>query len=185
MRLGDGENYSKDEDWDEANRRKRVKTLAILGFILLLILFSPALKGWLGSLFRSKFVRLENTQLVIPKGWLVSQEPKKIAAERPCWTIFCGLPSSASFVIEVSGLPDEAWERAARRVIAQRSSGDLTVETFNGDSGPFTCVHAVPVTEYSLTTCLDSRLGLRSTFIGTPSMRPIYLETLQSAHAMR
>jgi hypothetical protein len=184
MRLG-GENYSKGEDWNQVNRRKRMRTLALLGFILLLILFSPALKGWLGSLFRSKFVRLENTQFVIPKGWLVSQEPTKIAAWKPCWTIFCGLHSSASFVIEVSGLPDEAWEGVARRVIAQRSSGDLTVETSSGDSGPFTCVHAVPVNEYSLTTCLDSHLGLRSTFIGTPSMRQVYLETLQSAHAMR
>ena len=96
-----------------------------------------------------------------------------------------GRQSSASFVIEVSGLPDAAWERAARRVIAPRYSGDLTAETFDGDSGPFTCVFAVPVTEYSLTTCLDSQLGLGSTFIGTPSMRLVYLKTLQSAHAMR
>jgi hypothetical protein len=120
-------------------QRRPAKTLAMLGFILLLIVFSSTLKGWLGSLFRPKVVRLENTEIVIPKGWLVSQEPAKVFTWKPCWTIFCGLPSRASFTIKVSGLPAAAWENATKKILEEDFSTDTTVETFSGNSGPFTC----------------------------------------------
>jgi hypothetical protein len=172
---------------EEARQRKRVKTLAMLGFILLLIVFSPTVKGWLGSLFRPTVVRLENTEIEIPKGWLVSEEPTKIAAWKPCWTIFCGLPSRASFMIELSGLPTAAWENAAKKILGEDFSTDATLKTFYGSSGPFTCVEAdaVPENRKAVTTCLNSNLGLSSTFIGDPSLRQVYLNVLKSAKSVR
>jgi hypothetical protein len=155
----------------------------MLGFILLLIVFSPTLKGWLGSLFRPKVVRLENTEIVIPKGWLVSQEPAKVSTWKPCWTIFCGLPSRASFTIKVSGLPAAAWENATKKILEEDFSTDTTVETLSGNSGPFTCVEAdaVPEKRKVVTACLISNLGLHCTFAGDPSLREVYLDVLKSA----
>jgi hypothetical protein len=176
-----------DRRQDDGTQTKRVKTLAMLGFILVLVVFSPTLKGWLGSLFRPKVVRLENTEMVIPKGWLVSQEPAKVSAWKPCWTIFCGIASRASFMVKLSGLPAAAWENATKKILEEDFSTDVAVKTFYGSSGPFTCVEADVVLENRkvVTACLISNPGLNCTFVGDPSLRDVYLDVLKSAQPVR
>lgn len=121
----------------------------------------------------------------------ISEEPAKVSAWKPCLTIFCGLPSRASFLVTVSMLPEAAWENAARKVIEkvikEDFSTDPTVSSFHGDFGTFTCLDAkaAPGNGKEITSCLDSTLDLTSTFLGVPGLKEVYLRVLRSAHKVR
>ena len=87
-------------------------------------------------------------------------------------------------MIEVSTLPEAEWETAARKIILQEFSADATVRTISGYEGSFTCVEADVSArdQKAVMCCLNSTLGLASTFLGDPSLKQAYVGVLASAN---
>jgi hypothetical protein len=168
----------------DARRRKQIRILAVLVFGLALILFNPIIRLGIEATLPREPVRLGAVGISIPKSWMLSRDSTKVAAWRPCNTILCGSSPRASFTIETSELPassDEVWRNAARKIIRENFPASANVETIY--NGPLKCVEldaATPSGE-SVSSCLNADLGLASTFVGEPALKPAFYGVLASA----
>lgn len=167
---------------ENAKRRKQLRTLGVLLLVLSAIVFSPAIDLTLRYLTARRPVRLGAAMLSIPKWWRFSQGSTRVRIWKPCGTIFCS-SSLASVVIEAKGLPEEVWERAATKVLREDYPTHVLATAIPGDSGSVKCIElesALPDGAI-VSSCIDTSLGLTATFVGRPSLKPVFYAVLVTA----
>jgi len=166
-----------------AKRRKRLRTLLIVTLLLCLVIFRPTMSWAIQQLLPRAPVKLGTAEVVIPKTWMLSRKTTRVYVWKPCSTVFCrSLP--ASFVLEVSDLPEDAWEDSAKKTLHDAYSGEILTKTIPSDSGQLKCVetNSVSGAEQLVASCFNSDLHLESTFAGKPSLGPAFYAVLVRAH---
>lgn len=162
--------------------RKQVRILAILVLLLCAIVFSPAIRLGIQSLFPRTMVRLGVAEFSVPKTWMLARAPAKVTVWKPCNTIFCG-SSQGYFVLEVKDLPEQVWENAAKEVFHNNYSEEVITKTISGDSGSVRCVelNSPLEDERVVVSCINAELHLTSTFTGKLSLRSVFYTVLATA----
>ena len=162
---------------------KRIQIFGVLCLVLFAVVFSPSIRGWVASSLRAKIFTVGTSEIAVPKGWLVSQEAGKLSAWKPCVTVFCGVPSQASFLIKTSTLPEPEWENSSKKTIHDQGYPEVSVTHVESRDGSFVCVEAQGLVQNSksITSCLSPELSLTSTFLGDPALKNVHFSVLRSA----
>jgi len=168
---------------DDRRAKKQGKILLILVIILSSIVFSPTIMLAMRGLFMREPIRFGSVDLVTPKDWMISRTTNKLKVWKPCSTIFCGSGPRPSFTIETSEIPEDVWERAAKKVFETDYSGGTTSRTIYGQQTPIKCVEInKPASNgWAVSSCVSSAAGLAATFAGDEPLKEVYYRVLLSA----
>jgi len=169
-----------------AKQRKQAKILAILVVALLMIAFNPIIRLGIGTLFRRDPIRFGLAEISIPQDWMMSRAPTRVEVWKPCKTILCGSLPRPSFNIDLWKLPqgsDGVWLDAASKIISKNYSAEANSRTVDSSWGPWKCVELDGLTQRgeSVVACLNPDLGLTSTFVGEPTLKPVFYRVLTLA----
>ncbi|HEY6946528.1 MAG TPA: hypothetical protein VI431_15420 [Candidatus Acidoferrum sp.] len=164
-------------------RRKQQVILAILTVLLFVIVLSPTISLGVQALFPRAPTQLGAVPISVPKTWMLSRDSTRVTVWKPCITIFCH-SSQGTFVLEVKDLPEDVWEHAAAKILRDNYSGEVVTTTINRNSELVKCVELQSTLADGkvVASCVNSDLHLTSTFVGKPSLRPVFYSVLVTAH---
>lgn len=127
-----------------AIQRKRVRTLALLISVLLLIVFAPAVKwALLRDTATNPPLRVSTIELPVPRTWTVQRAGPKIGGWKPCMTMFCTSPP-ATFQVDVNEAlaSHDVWLMAAKATFKERQYPEPTARRIHSQAGNFDCLEA-------------------------------------------